>query len=180
MSDKILIILRGLPCCGKSTRAAQLKGNGAIFSTDEFFYKFVNPESPERYDFDPQLLGEAHRWNRLRAYTAMDYGVSPVIIDNTNTTQREFCCAYLRYANAHGYTIQIEEPDSPQWKEVRPLLNDIQANRDALKDWANKLAEMSVGIHDVPAFAIERMMWRWENLPSVPELLHLCYDTHES
>ncbi|XP_038618087.1 NEDD4-binding protein 2-like 1 isoform X2 [Tachyglossus aculeatus] len=50
-----------------------------IFSTDDFFVR-----EDGTYEFNPDFLGEAHKWNQERARTAMRNGESPVIIDNTN------------------------------------------------------------------------------------------------
>ncbi len=162
MSDKELIIMRGLPWTGKSYRAAELVGDGAIFSTDEYFYKILEPDRPDVYSFKRNFLKDAHRWNRVRAQNAVENGVSPIVIDNTNTTISEFL-EYAKYAYWQDYDIRIEEPTSDRWKEIRPLLRDRRNNKTALRDWARKLEEGSRGVHDVPAFAIERMMWRWEN-----------------
>lgn len=170
MDDKkVLIVMRGLPWCGKSFRAKSLLGeyaeegqNGVVFSTDEYFYKILKPEQPDVYSFNPRFLADAHRWNRVRAQKAIEEGVSPIIIDNTNTTVQEFL-VYVEYAYYQDYEIRIEEPTSPQWAEIRPLLENKRGNKAALKEWAKKLEAGSKETHSVPFFAIERMMWRWEN-----------------
>ena len=95
---KKLVIMRGLPWCGKSTRAKEIAGDeGLIFSTDEYWYKVHKPEKPDVYSFNPRFLEDAHNWNRLRAERAM-WNESPlVIIDNTNTTLRDrWDCGRLR------------------------------------------------------------------------------------
>ncbi|XP_044524210.1 NEDD4-binding protein 2-like 1 isoform X4 [Gracilinanus agilis] len=79
---KQLYLLRGLPGSGKSTLARQLKHNfprALIFSTDDFFFK-----EDGTYEFNPDVLEEAHDWNQRRARKAMRNGTSPIIIDNTN------------------------------------------------------------------------------------------------
>lgn len=92
-----LEILRGLPGSGKSSYAAQMEeeyNHVAVFSADDFF------GVGDDYDFKPELIGEAHKWNMrnfeaclrdlmwsdgkyFRADVSDD---SLFIVDNTNTT----------------------------------------------------------------------------------------------
>lgn len=110
---KILIILRGLPGSGKSHLAVGLTdvtlgpGNNSqhILSTDDYFIQ------NRRYVFDPSKLQEAHEWNHRRAFQAMSRGLSPVIIDNTNTQMWEMK-PYAMMATDYGYMIEILEPDT--------------------------------------------------------------------
>lgn len=160
--DKTLIVMRGLPWCGKSYRAKELAGSsGVIFSTDDYWYQVNYPDKPDEYSFNPRFLGHAHKWNQLRAHRAMDIGEKLIIIDNTNTIASEIK-PYAEYGSWQGYKICIEEPTSPRWLEIRELLKSKRQNKKALKDWAVQLAEGSKETHNVPFFAIERMMWRWE------------------
>ncbi|KFM79782.1 NEDD4-binding protein 2-like 2, partial [Stegodyphus mimosarum] len=71
--QNVLIILRGLPGSGKSSLARKMKFSGAVFSTDDFFYK------KGKYVFDPNQLTEAHAWNKIRTRNALEKGVTPVI-----------------------------------------------------------------------------------------------------
>lgn len=90
--DQELIIMRGIPGGGKSTKAKQLVGNGMIHSTDdlieangdynEFFANMI-----AKGDFSP--LSQMHKSNFNNAVTSMKNGVSPVIIDNTNIRANE-------------------------------------------------------------------------------------------
>lgn len=190
MSDeKTLIVMRGLPSTGKSTRAKELlellivpeaapePGKG-IFSTDEFFYIKVKPDKPKEYSFDRGYLGAAHKWNLLRVQDAINWSWPLVIIDNTNTTAKEFCCGYAKYGFWQGYKICIEEPTSERWMEIRQLLTDKRANKKALKEWAAKLAEGSRETHGVPAYAIEKMMWRWECDLDPENVVRICEEQH--
>lgn len=82
-----LIIMRGIPGSGKSTRSKQLVGFGEIHSTDalieasgdyrEFFQKMIDSKSY-------MALGWKHKKNLKNALQAVSDGISPVIIDNTN------------------------------------------------------------------------------------------------
>ncbi len=171
MSEKTLIIMRGLPWCGKSTRAKELAGeNGVIFSTDEYWYTVNHPERPEEYSFNHRFIGAAHKWNQLRAQRQFDVGHPLVIIDNTNTLSQE-AKPYVEYAHFQDYKICIEEPTSPRWLEIRELLLNKKANKKKLKEWAEVLAEGSTETHSVPFWTIERMMWRWENNISLESIL---------
>jgi len=87
-----LIILRGIPGSGKSTKGKSLVGQGKIHSTDdvietsgdyrEFFAKMISTG-----DFTP--LSRMHSKNLNDAISSMKSGVTPVIIDNTNIKQNE-------------------------------------------------------------------------------------------
>ena len=170
--EKTLIIMRGLPWCGKSYRAKELAGDsGVIFSTDEYWYKVNYPDKPDEYNFNQRFLGAAHKWNQLRAQRAIDMSTPLIIIDNTNTIASE-PKPYVQYAHWQGYKICIEEPTSERWLEIRELLKAKKANKKALKDWAGKLAEGSKETHNVPFFAIEKMMWRWHSDLTVDDILN--------
>jgi predicted kinase len=91
--DQVLIVMRGIPGSGKSTKAKQLVGtNGVIHSTDdvieaqgdynEFFEKMFASK-----DFSP--LSKAHSTNLKNLINSLKSGVSPVILDNTNIKQNE-------------------------------------------------------------------------------------------
>lgn len=169
--SKLLIVMRGLPWTGKSYRAAQLVEGGVIYSTDEYFYKILKPEIPDVYSFNPHFLHDAHRWNRVRAQKAIEEGVTPIIIDNTNTTPSE-PKAYCVYAHCQDYEIRVEEPTSERWIEIRELLQDKRGNKQALKKWAKVLEEGSKSTHSVPAYSIEKMMWRWHCNLTPEEILN--------
>lgn len=78
---------------------------------------------------------------------------------------------YVEYAHHQGYEISIEEPTSDRWKEISKLLGDKKANKKELKKWAWVLEEGSKQTHNVPAWSIERMMWRWQNGLTVEQIL---------
>lgn len=91
--NQVLIVMRGIPGSGKSTKAKQLAGaNGVIHSTDdviesqgnynEFFKKMFSSK-----DFSP--LSKAHSTNLKNLIESLKNGVSPVILDNTNIKQNE-------------------------------------------------------------------------------------------
>jgi predicted kinase len=100
-----LIVMRGIPGSGKSTKAKSLVGQGKIHSTDDvieaggdynqFFAKMLASK-----DFTE--LSRAHSTNLKNAIASMKSGVSPVIIDNTNIKQNE-SKAYIIAALEMGY-----------------------------------------------------------------------------
>ena len=100
-----LVIMRGIPGAGKSTKAKSLVGKGKIHSTDdvieaggdynEFFAKMIANK-----DFTP--LSRAHSTNLNNAIASMKAGVTPVIVDNTNIKQNE-PKAYVIAALEMGY-----------------------------------------------------------------------------
>lgn len=162
MSEKKLVVMRGLPWTGKSYTAKEIAGEkGRILSTDDYWYEINKPDEPESYSFNPRLLGVAHGWNQQRAFRLIEVGHPLVIIDNTNTTYGEFS-VYVDYATPQDYEVVIQEPTSDRWLEIAPLLTDTRANKRELKEWAKKLEEGSKESHNVPGWAIEKMMWRWE------------------
>lgn len=169
--SQVLIVMRGLPWCGKSHTAATLKGDtGVILSTDEYFYSVLKPDAPNEYSFDRRFLHDAHRWNHVRAQSAIERSVSPIIIDNTNTTVSEYC-DYVAHAHHNNYKIEFCEPSSERWQVIRELLWNKFENEEKLNEWAARLAEGSKQTHNVPQAVIQRMMWRWENTASVEAAL---------
>lgn len=142
-SALMLILMRGLPGSGKSTRARELLStghNGVILSTDDYFaYK-------NDYRYEPGLLGAAHEWNQHRASEALHDGRSPVIIDNTNLQAWEMK-PYVEMALGKGYKVDFREPDT-SWK-----FNPYELER------RNK--------HGVPQEKIAQMMDRFSSPISV-------------
>lgn len=104
-NNQELIIMRGVPGAGKSTKAKSLVGQGVIHSTDdviessgdyrEFFAKMIANK-----DFSP--LSRAHSTNLKNAIQSMKNGVTPVIVDNTNLGQNE-SKSYVVAALEMGY-----------------------------------------------------------------------------
>lgn len=103
--DKRLILMRGISGSGKSTKAKQLGIGGAVYSTDDFFY------SGGKYNFDSLKLGEYHKKNIVQVEAAMIRGITPIVVDNTNTTAPEMK-PYVLLADKHGYSVTFEKPDT--------------------------------------------------------------------
>ena len=100
-----LIVMRGIPGAGKSTKAKTLVREGVIHSTDTiiertgdyngFFAKMI-----ESKDFT--ALSKAHSTCFTEAVTSMKNGVTPVVIDNTNIKMNE-AKNFVKAALTMGY-----------------------------------------------------------------------------
>jgi len=139
-SARVLVLLRGAPGSGKSTLAKQVLseygGQGEVYSTDDFFLV------DGKYVYNIIAIGQAHEWNQARALAAMEKGISPVLVDNTNTQKWE-AKAYVEHAVRLGYKVDVRETATP---------------------WAKDPVELAKrNVHGVPQVAIERMLARWEN-----------------
>ncbi|XP_042313449.1 NEDD4-binding protein 2-like 1 isoform X2 [Sceloporus undulatus] len=147
--SKSLYLLRGLPGSGKSTLARQLKHefpSAIIFSTDDYFIT-----EDGTYEYEPDDLEDAHKWNQKRARKAMKNGKSPVIIDNTNIHAWEMK-PYVIMALENNYEVIFREPDT-HWKfNVREL-----TRRNS---------------HGVPREKIQRMKERYEHDVTFHIVLH--------
>lgn len=127
-----MVIMRGLPGSGKSTRAREIAAQicATICSTDDFFVV------DGKYVFDPSKLGINHALNLKFAQMVISSGRN-VIIDNTNVL-RSHMQPYIDAAQRSGYEVEIVE--------VTCDINTCIARN----------------IHGVPEVAIRRMAAQWE------------------
>ena len=100
-----LIVCRGIPGSGKSTKAKTLVKEGIIHSTDNVIeskgdYKLFFETMIASSDFTE--LSRAHSTNLKNAIKSMTEGISPVIVDNTNIKANE-SKAYVVKALEMGY-----------------------------------------------------------------------------
>lgn len=178
--------MRGLSGSGKSTKInALLKKYGGdedhIFSADNYWIQQtldrrrkgeeVSPEDEleeYRQNWSRERLGAAHGWNIKNFQAAIDLGISPIIVDNTNAKPFDFQ-KYIEYADKAGYKIVFEEPSSPWWIEYRPYLRDRKLNPAKLDEFAALLAAKNQ--HGVPQSTIRRMMDKWQDDFDVDVLL---------
>lgn len=100
-----LIIMRGIPGSGKSTKAKTLVGKGSIHSTDDV----ITSKGDYNKFFDDMIasgnfsaLSSAHAENLNNAVEDMLMGVTPIVIDNTNIRAFE-PKAYIENALKLGY-----------------------------------------------------------------------------
>ena len=103
-----LIIIRGVPGCGKST-FAKLLGSGAgsaYIEADMYF------EQNGEYKFDVNKLGEAHKWCQDKVEYYMTKGshlnepLQTIVVSNTSTTQNELK-PYFELAEKYGYQVHV-------------------------------------------------------------------------
>jgi hypothetical protein len=171
MSDKKVYLMRGLPSCGKSYTARKLAGTGGVVcETDEYFFTQVG-DDPTQYSYREDLLPEARRWNLQRFKEAVDSGRTPIVVDRGNGRNLE-TQVYARYALEHGYKVEIREPDSPWWLEVKALLKRKHLTKPLLQDWAQRLSEQSQLTHRVPAAVISHWMDGWKHDLTVEDILN--------
>ena len=147
---KMLLFVRGLPGSGKSTVAEKYKAKHhdscIVCSTDEYW---MRPDG--RYDWNYELIGEAHAWNQnrveryLASEQAMDWDTI-VIVDNTNVNFKEMK-PYIIMALEFGYDIEFKEPDT-EWKY------DVE---ECFKK----------NTHGVPYSTVLKMYQRWEDHETV-------------
>jgi len=170
MPPKTVYLMRGLPSTGKSHTAKKLCANGGVTcETDEYFYTQVG-DDPNRYDYRKELLPEARRWNLARFKAAVDAGLSPIVVDRGNSLSTD-SQVYAQYAVDHGYTVELKEPESEWWQEIRVLLKYRHLTKPVLYEWADRLAQMSRATHRVPASTIRDWMDKWKWDLTVEEIL---------
>lgn len=159
MSSRIVYLMRGLPCCGKSYTARRLAGDtGVVFETDEYFYKCIN--DPETYDYSAAELPQARAWNFDRFVKAIHQDVSPIVVDRGNDRSAE-TYRYARFALDYGYQVELKEPESEWWQEIRVLLKYRPDTLRVLYEWADRLSEQSRTHHRIPASLIRKGIEQW-------------------
>ncbi len=161
MPQSTVYLMRGLPCCGKSFTARNLAGDeGIVLETDEFFYQCVG-EDPTEYNYSREALVEARKWNFRRFVEAVQARLHPIVIDRGNNLSPE-SQRYAKYAVEHGYQVELKEPESQWWHEIRVLLKYRPTTNQILDQWASRLSESSRAGHRVPASLIRQGMDQWQ------------------
>ncbi len=159
----IMYLMRGVPGSGKSHTGLRLADGDAskVFSTDQWF---ENQPGGYKANWKMEKLFGAHKWNQQRVRQAMQRGITPVVIDNTNMRMKE-ARPYVEMAQQYQYWVDIRESDSPWWGEIQELLKNKQLNAEEIKSWGNKLAtgfkhgdKVIQNTHGVPEDVIQRML----------------------
>lgn len=128
---KEVYVCRGLPGSGKSTWARENFPKSNIVSADDFF------THGDEYKFDPKKIPQAHQSCFRKFIRMIDRGVSPIIVDNTNTQLWEMS-PYILAGESFGYTVKIFEFHVPV-----------------------KLSSV-MNVHGVPESTIKRMKSGWQ------------------
>ena len=171
-SAGILYLMRGLPSSGKSHRAIGLAGEtGVVCETDAFFR--VEPAgSKGTAGSGSEAMAEARHWNLARFARALEEGVSPIVVDRGNGLSPE-TARYATLALEKGYRVELREPDSPWWQEIRVLLKYREFTEPVLEVWAERLAQLSEGSHRISAETIRAHMRSWRHDLRVEEIIAL-------
>tara|TARA_R110000822_G_scaffold88608_13_gene205231 strand:- start:55 stop:513 length:459 start_codon:yes stop_codon:yes gene_type:complete len=145
---KKLVMMRGIPGSGKSTKAQEiackyLENGGrsvAICSTDDYHMEHG------KYVFKPKLLGEFHVKNQIRASGYMDKCIELIIVDNTNIKRKDMT-VYINNGQLCGYEVKevIVGEDSLMSDPTSPIFTS----------YIDSCAERNT--HGVPRDVIDRM-----------------------
>ena len=169
-SSRLVYLMRGLPSCGKSTRAKELVAQGGIvLETDSYFRSFTESGATQ-YAFDSKKLSDARKWVMERFIEALTEGISPIVIDRGNGVNSE-SRAFARKAKELDYHVEICEPTSEWWLEIRTLLRYRPYTNGILDAWAGELAEKSKQTHCVSSQTIRRWMECWQDDVTVADIL---------
>lgn len=98
---KKVIINRGLPGSGKSTRTRTKYPDAVVASADHWF------ERSGTYVFNPRDLPLAHASCKRVWREAMAAGAPVIVVDNTHV-QKWTYADVLKEAAAHGYEVEFE------------------------------------------------------------------------
>lgn len=128
---KRLVIMRGLPGSGKSTKAATIQPEKHYRCSADDYHIFDGV-----YQWKPENVHAAHKWCQSKCHTLMGQGISPIVIDNTNIKKKDFAF-YVEMAALFGYTVEYAQSDT---------------------EWAWNVEECAKrNTHNVPLFVVERM-----------------------
>ena len=97
---KLLILIRGLPGAGKTTLAEKLVVKQNHLEADMFHMR------RNQYQFEYDLIENAHEWCRLETERKMRSGYHPIVVSNTFTTNDEMKL-YIELAKKYEYNYQV-------------------------------------------------------------------------
>jgi hypothetical protein len=165
---KRLILMRGLPSCGKSWTAKEIAAQtgGVVFEFDSYFEGAEGAE----FHWSQRKLPQARALQYQKVSEAVDAGISPIIADDDHKPGAT-AKAISAYALSHGYKVEFAEPTSPWWKAIRLLLKDKERNGDALATWAQKLCRISANHHRVSLESFVSRMERWNEQMTLLDIL---------
>src|SRR5690606_12985380 len=102
LTNKVVYIMRGIPGSGKNWYIENTVlpefPDASVCSADD--YHMINGV----YNWKPDRMGFAHTSCREKFFEALRKGVSCVVVNNTNTTQKEMR-VYYETAKESGYKV---------------------------------------------------------------------------
>lgn len=122
-----------------------------MLSTDDYFTQVDASTGEAEYVFDPKALRGYHEQNQRRCEVAMQLGVTPLFVDNTNICLWEMR-AYVQLADNFRYAVQIFDPC---------MFSTVASDVDALTERCVRRGEGK----DIPRQVIERMVQNFEDMP---------------
>jgi len=140
-AEKRVVIMRGLPGSGKSTKSRAY--GGTIVSADDYFMQ------DGEYVFDPVKLPQAHAKCRQQFEEALKRGDPLVVVDNTNIQEGQYE-PYKEMAERYGYSVDVDAVGDATPSALLPQQQSVR------------------NIHSVPSDAIKKMLDKWEGDPHSP------------
>lgn len=107
MTDKKVVIMRGVSGSGKSTFIKNHFPDAVVCSADKYYY-----DKNGNYNWDGSKVGSAHAFSRTCFKSALQCKKPLVVVDNTNTRLKEFKF-YLTMADQHGYDVTVIRLEVP-------------------------------------------------------------------
>lgn len=126
--------MRGISGSGKSTYVKNNYPDAVVCSADSFFMR------KGQYKFDPNLLYKAHGMCKKAFVAALNRGVKVIVVDNTNTMNKEMKFYITEALSREGVEIEVVRLTTPV---------NVAANRN---------------VHGVPAEVVQKMSDRMQDL----------------
>lgn len=135
MTKRQVKIIRGASGSGKTAYTNKHFPDATVCSADAYF---VDDEG--NYKFNPTRLGAAHESCRRSFKAALDRGQELIVVDNTNTTLREFK-PYVDLARERGYDVEVIRIETPL--EVAAARNVHGVPFDVVKRMKGRMVDFS-------------------------------------
>ena len=138
MAQKLYLI-RGVPGSGKSTYAKKLKddlfeqGHSVTHYEADMFFMHDG-----KYNWNPKLLGLAHKWCFDSVFNSFNNGTEAVIVANTFVKLKDMN-TYIEMAKKHDYEVTVYRMDN-HFQNVHNVPNDV-INRmtENFEDYDNEI-----------------------------------------
>ena len=171
MSDRIVYFMRGLNCCGKSTRARELAGNsGKVIEVDAYFN--IQTEDGVEYKFRRFDLNKARKHVYRELKRAMKLGISPIIIDRGNSPSA-YTKRLMKRVITSGYTPKLAEPTSDLWKTLRRMMeNKNSVDTKSFHEISQKISRLSEETHWVSSEKIFEKILRYPVNVTIDDFLN--------